>query len=683
MLRTLSSSLRGAVAAGLSLAALGLALAGCEIADPALPTFTTQVALPLGEERLDIADLVDDEDYLIELADGGLGFHVDGDPDTVSLDFDLGTDLTPQTVRGELGAFALELATPTDFAFALVDLYPAAGALDGQTVPVPAFTFTAASEAEDLEDVEQATLAAGTLTVTVANALPVPVSATSGPDRLVLDLVDPGDGSALVSFAFDPIGPGEQVQQTADLAGVVLPGAVAVRLAGGSPGSAGAPVPVDAQAAIQVTATFADLAVTAAVAAVPAQEFATSFTTALPADYAVYHAVIASGMVSLAVTNELAIPCQATVVWPEIVDLDDQPVVLVVDLPAGGSESRSVDLAGRIVRASSGEPLTELAATLTVTSPGSQGVPVALAADQGVSADLAGGRVEFASITGLVPALDYAFAPMNEAIDLPEELAGLLLTRASLVLELTNTAGLPADARFELVGTSANGEERSLQVDEPIAPAELDRAGVTRIVLDETNSDVVDFLNNLPTQITLTGEVALGGAGQVGTVHAGDCAVVDWEIVAPVDVIVESSQLYGDPSDLDLDADARDLIRDHAGAAEIQLAILNHLPLGVETRLLFSPDTTTIQDSPLLAIGPVTVAAAEVDPVTHEVSTPRTSEPRVSLTRAETQVLATAGLFSVLEVTLPTTDGQTVRVMTTDYVTVQGLIRLDVEVHDD
>jgi hypothetical protein len=149
-----------------------------------------------------------------------------------------------------------------------------------------------------------------------------------------------------------------------------------------------------------------------------------------------------------------------------------------------------------------------------------------------------------------------------------------------------------------------------------------------------------------------------------------------------VEVVVESSQLYGDPEDLDLDADTRDLIRDHAGDAGITLEVLNHLPVGIETRLLFSPDTLSIKTDPLLAVGPVTVQAATVDPQNGEVAAPRISRPQIALTAAETQVLATEGLFSLIEVSLPSTEGQSVRVLTSDYVTVQGVIDLGVEVHD-
>ncbi len=664
------------------LALAGLAAAGCEIAEPELPRYQTRLTLPLGEERLDIIDAVDDEDYLIELADGALGFQVDGDPDTVALDFDLGADVDPQSVRGDLGEFTVELAAPTDFQFTLVDLYPEAALLDGLTSPVPGFTFDTASDPQDLPEIQSATLAAGTLTVEVGNGLPVPISADSGAERLVLELVDPGSGTAVATVDFDPIAGGSQATEQADLAGVTLPGALAVRLAGGSPGSGGTPVTVDAQAEIAVQARFSDLQVSEAQAVVGAQEFTAEIATALPADYAVVRAIIAEGALDLTVRNELSIPCQATVTWPEVVDLDDQPLSLVLDLGAGEQVTRTADFAGRIVQAPSGQTLTELSATVAVTSPGSGGQPVPLQADAGLVADLGAGRIDFASVTGTVPELVYDFDPMDEEIDLPNEIEGLLLQRATLELQLTNTAGLNAEAQFHLVGENAAGEVRTLDVQERIAAADADRAAVSVITLDETNSGIVDFLNNLPTAISLAGGVHVGGDGQIGTVRPGDHAVVDWRITSPVEVIVESSSLYGDPEDLDLDTDTRDLVRDHAGAASIVLEVLNHLPVGIETRMLFGPDTLSIKTDPVLAIGPVSVQAGTVDPQSGEVSAPRISRPEIALTATQTQVLATENLYSVIEVILPSTEGNPVRVLTSDYVTVQGVISLDVDVHD-
>lgn len=679
---SLPRQLRQSVAAMLLAMLVGLILTGCEIAEPELPTYTTSVAVPLGQERLDIADVVDDEDYLIAMEDGTLGFQVEGDPDTVSLDLELAADIPSQTVSGDLGNFSLDVASPPSFDFALVDLYPAAAALDGMTMPVPGFQFTTASDPEDLADLDSATLSAGTLTVTVSNGLPVPVSAASGPDRLVLELVDPGTGSAVVTLEFDPIAGGSQAQRVADLAGVTLPGALSVRLAGGSPGSGGSPVLVDASAAIAVDAQFSDLEVSSANAVVGAQEFTTSFDTDLPDDYAVEQAVIAGGSVSLTVTNEMPMPCQAVVRWPEIVNLDDEVLELVVDLAGDESATESLSFAGYLVRAPAGQQLSVLAAEVAVTSPGSGGLAVPLSATDGVRADLSGGRIEFGSVTGAVPALSYDFDPLEEEIDLPDELEGLSFTHASIVLELTNSAGINAQSDLYLRGVNADGREESLVIQEQILAAEDGRASTTRIELNEGNSTVVEFLNNLPTEISLTGGVELGGDGSVGTVRPDDFAVVNWEIIAPVEVVIESSQMYGDPEELDLDEDIRDNIEDYAGDAAVNLRVLNHLPVGVEASILFSPDTTTIKTQPILVIGPVSVDAADVDPGTHTVSEPRVSTPTISLTADEVRLLATEGLHQIFEVTLPSTDGNPVRVLTTDYVEITGLIDLDVNIHD-
>jgi hypothetical protein len=683
MLRYLTTATWRAAALPVLLALFGLLLAGCEVADPALPSFQTRVTVPLGEERMDIADAIDDEDYLYSLPDGTLGFSVDGDPDTVALDLDVAADIPAQTVRGDLGAFDLAVSAPVDVAFVLSDLYADAAMLDGFTLPVPPFGFTTDSDPHDLEDIDSATLAGGTLTVEVLNGLPVPISATGGPDRLVLDLVDPASGLAVVTVEFDPIAAGSAATESVDLAGVTLPGALSVRLAGGSPGSSGAPVLVDAAAEIAVSAVFSDLQVTAAEAVIGAQEFSTEFATDLPSDYSVERAVIGSGLVQLDVVNELPIPCLVTVTWPDVVDLDGQPMQLVVDLPGGASQTQQADFAGYVVQAPEGATLDQLVATVTAVSPGSGGLAVPVQSDQGVRADLGSGRIAFTSVTGVVPELAYDFDPMDEEIDLPDELEGLQLTRASLELELVNSAAVTAYTDFVLTGVNAAGQSTQMTVQEQIAPAADDRAAVTRIVLDETNSDIVAFLNNLPTSISLAGGVRLGGDGQIGTVRTDDYAVIGWRITSPVDVMVEQSQLFGDTEALDLDQDGRDMLRDHVGGAELQLEVLNHLPLGIEARVLFGTDSLTVKEQPLLAIGPIAVAAADVDPVTRAVSVARTSRPLVTVSAADVQLLATEGLLSVLEVVLPSTDGQAVRILTTDYVTVQGLVYLDVEVSDD
>jgi len=60
-------------AAATLLLMLTFSVGGCEFNSPELPSFETKIVLPLGTERLEIIDAVDDEDYLVVNGDGSLG----------------------------------------------------------------------------------------------------------------------------------------------------------------------------------------------------------------------------------------------------------------------------------------------------------------------------------------------------------------------------------------------------------------------------------------------------------------------------------------------------------------------------------------------------------------------------------------------------------------------------------
>ncbi len=251
-----------------------------------------------------------------------------------------------------------------------------------------------------------------------------------------------------------------------------------------------------------------------------------------------------------------------------------------------------------------------------------------------------------------------------------------------MTLRVSNGAGLPAQLDLNLSGVSASGSVVNMNINELILAAEDSRATTTTIVLNQNNSDIVNFLNNLPTSINLRGNVVVGGDGRIGTVHQSDNAVVTWEIIAPMEVVINGTNLDSDPKALDLDADMRDMVRDRAGNTHVQTEILNHLPIGVQITIKAHSDTTLIADAPLLEIGPLDVDAAIVDPTTRLVTMPVTSTPQVQLTAAEAKILGTEGLHTMVEVHLPPSDGS-VRMLSTDYLEVRGMIRMDVLVDDE
>jgi len=660
--------------------ALGL-LGGCEINKPEMPTFDTSLTIPLGVERIDILEIIEDEDFLEIADDGGLSFFIEGDPDTMGFDFELSADIGAQSIQQGLGNFSLEAIAPMSYAFELGQIWaPAAGANNLSTV-VPGFPIDVLSSPQDVPDVDSATLASGSVSITLTNELPVPVGAASGPDQIIMTLENPANGATVATFIFPEIASGATSTQTSDLAGVTLPGDIRVRLVGGSVGSSGGVVTVNGTDSILIEAQFTDLVVSSAMAVVGAQTFQTSFETELPADFELEHAIISNGLVGLNLTNDMPLPAVAVITWHDLINLQGDPLSVNFDLAAGQSESRDIDFAGYILN-SNGAPLAVLEAVVDITTPGSGGASVSLTSASGLTADLIGGTIAFSSVTGLIPAYSIPIDPIVEEIDLPEEMDGLELVAASMILHVTNSAGLPADLVMTLSGTSAAGHTINMVVEERIFEAQA-RATTTDIVLNESNSTIVDFMNNLPTSISLSGNVEVGGDGATGTVRADDFAVVSWDITAPVEVIITGTTLDSDPSELGLDQDMRDMISDHAMGAYIQTEILNHLPVAVELFIKASTDTSTISSAPMLVIGPLMVDAAIVDPVTHVVSQAVTSTPEILLTLEDAQVSSRLGLHTLVEVRLPSSNGNPVRMLSTDYLEVRGVIQMDVNVSDE
>ncbi len=405
----------------LFLLAAGLLLAGCEINEPAMPTFETTLTIPLGVERVELREAVEDEDYIDIENDGSLSFTVQGDPDTLGFDFELSADIGSQTIEEGLGEFEIAASAPIDYSFLLGDIWAPASGMSGMSAPVPAFPIDVQSDPEDVPGIDSAVLTQGQVVITLDNQLPVPVSADSGPQQIQVTLEDPATGDAFATLVFPSIPSNSSSTQSADLTGVTLPGSMRVRLSGGSPGSGGAWTPIDGTDSVNIHAGYQNLRVSSATAPIGPQSFETSFTTELPADYAISSAEISQGSVDLRLRNGMPVPCQAVLTWQHLRDEQGQPLSQSFQLAAAESLTRQIDFQGYTLEAG-GEPLENLVADVQITSPGSDGRSVTLDADTGLTAELQGGTIAFGSVTGVVPATSVAIDPIVEEIDLPDEM---------------------------------------------------------------------------------------------------------------------------------------------------------------------------------------------------------------------------------------------------------------------
>jgi hypothetical protein len=671
---------RRAAAAAL-LAACLAAAAGCEIADPALPVFTTRVSVPIGTHELTVLELIEDQDDVVAGADSVLAFGAQGDTTAVALDLDLSAELDGLDVAAELGAFALPDQPPRTAGFTLAEIAPEVAALPPVPLPVPAFTIDLQSDPAPLDRLESARIAQGWLEVRLRNGLPVPVSGAAAPQRIVADVLD-GDGAVVTTVVFEgEIAPGDSAAVRADLAGAHLAGGLAVRLQGGSPGAAAAVV--TPAASLSVTMLLTGLVVDEATARVEALAFTESGGADLPDAFGILAATVGSGVLDLSLSSGFDLPCTARVAFPQMREPDGDTLIVRLDLPAGGGRRTAVDLAGCTITAGGGDPLTRLTYDVTVSSPGSGAGVVTLSAAAGLSAVIAPLTLAFAEVQGVFPREVFAFAPRTESIDIPEELSGVRLAAATLVVDVFNGTGIGGEVELSLVGRNADGETAELSVVAEVAPARAGGEARTTIVLDERNSNIAELLSLLPEELTFAGAVSVGGDGWVGTVRPGDRARACWRVDAPLRLELLPSETAFDPEPLDLDDDLRrDLDRRLASAA-ITAVIDNHLPFGVDVLLQVGPDSLSALTFPELVIGPLAVSAGLVDDVGGYVTASAGSRHVIALDRDQIRALTRPGAYTAAVATLPGTGGRIVTLRSVDRVSVSGALTAEITVGDD
>ena len=666
-----------------ALLAAVLSAVGCSIEEPALPSFSTNVVLPLGTHDITVSELVEDEEFLAAGADSTLFFTVEGTTTSVALDPDLAVDVESMDLDAVLGPFTLDVASPAPFAFRLDELYPAVIGLPPVATPVPPFSFAVVSDPEPLAGVTSAVVESGTLSVALHNGLPVPASGTAPPELLSVELFDPysGDVAARLEFPAE-IAAGADAVAEADLAGVTLPGTVALRLAGGSSGDPGG-VLVDPAAELAVTVTLSDLTVGEALAEIGPQSFVESGEIVLPDSLRIIEAVVESGALALSFDSDVALPCRAEIAFAGMVDAGGAPVVAALDLAPGGAGETTVDLAGARIVAGDGEPMDVLDWTVTVSTDGSGGVPAHVRAGDGIRATLAPTSIELGAVTGYIPQRTFAIDSLHEEIDIPDELDGVTLTAATLVVDILNGTGLAGDFELELVGRNAGGEQAVLTATAAVsAPEGGEKTALTRIVLDESNSEITAFLDVLPESFDLNGAVRVGG-DEPGTVQPGDSAEITWRIDAPMHVVIDHSEIHRDPEPLDLDEDLRRDLDDHLLAGEIVVEITNRFPFAVDVLFQAGADSLSTLDAPDLVIGPLAVAPARIDPLTRFAAEAVVSRHTIPLSQEQIRVLTRENAHTGVIAVIPGTGGQEVRLRVGDYLSVIGAVRAEILVEDD
>lgn len=662
----------------------GFIVSGCTIETPEMPTFSTNLTVPIGSESVTVWDLIDENEDLISVGDNSvLGFSVDGDTTSIELEFDYGTEIEETELQTEVGVISIEGTPPIDYGFQADDLSEMLELLPPEVEDIPAFTFDVDGEPSDVEGISSATIQTGEISLTLTNDLPVPISGIEYPELIVATLLNGETMSTFATFTFDAeILPGESATKVVDLSDASLPGTMAVMLTGGSNGGH-APGGISPEHSLDVVLQLSSLVVTDATAEIGAQEMETSGSMALPDSLGLISAEIGQGELAINFDNGLGIPCNIEVAFEELFLESGYPLVITLDLPAFQSGSSQTSLENAVIESLDGQAITELNYSVTVETPGSSGEIVSISSTDFVSLSIAPSRLTLEAVTGILPMETWELEPVSEELDLPDDFDGFHLAGTSLFINIDNGTGVSGEIEFSITGHHADGRQTIVSHQGDIIASTDGFDGHTLIILDENNSNINELISDLPDQIEFSGNISVGGNGEIGTVRNGDKASVSWSISAPLSFSLDPSTTDTDPELLDLDEETSDRLRENLVQGELLALIDNSFPFGVELNVLLGTDTTTIHESPEAVIGPISVAPGIIDPQTGWVTDPVTSSNTILIDQTIIDLITSEGACSALLVTMPGTNGEVVSVRANDGITFSGVISAEILINDD
>ncbi len=653
---------------GITIVAVFLTIAQCTIEKPESPEWTTRLTVPIVNRTYDMEELVnkiDQEGVGID-QQGNITFSISEDLDTVRLDADvLATDDLTYGVTEVLGVVSIDPPTIDPVSVSLSAITGLATGLPDDPVAVSALSFEVENDMPAITNFSQATIASGNVLVVVENNLGIAL------DTAIVELYDVGNAATLVTDTFPGgIAAGTTDSLTLSLASKSLSNSLGVNAqCHFSDGT------IDSVSSRYISTELvfpSGLTVSSATAEIPALNLAFAQQIELGETERIDTASLSTGQLALTISNATNLSANLSVSIPDLVT---QGSSLSIDttVPPQGQVQIVRDLAGSQL-APGGSSLPQLIdINVTVDIPGSGGQQVAVnqADSFCVQAELT--SLTFGSVTGVFSSTEATFDAESFEIDIPTGFDSLELVSAVLTLDIENGTGLPGYLDIQLIGD--NGKSLALTGD--IEAGSSSQPVTTTI----NNSDIADFISPLPSHVEAGGTVTFGDGVTQATVTVDDFVFTRVGIVAPLEMIIHESLIETDIEREEIDQEDIDMVTDHVIEAGFVYNIVNNLPLGASIEIFLGADSATLYTNPGLTIGPLSIDAAPVSGAGLVIDTASTGYQEIMLSNADIQILKNETLYIGQELILQGTDGQSVRLIQSDYITVTG--RFEVEYRFD
>ena len=668
------------------LAALACLLAaGCAVESPQVPELDFTISISVADDITTIQEVAEDRSEFLEITDDGrmaLRFSTEFDEKTGKAEVGDRLQVTPQSADfgTQLGLITIPGQDIPDITIPMSSLVP--GLITGIVIPeVPAVAFADPEPVPlDIEGVTLLVIEEGGLDVTLQNGLPLPLAS------IVLSLRDEASNTVVSTLDLGSIPAGETRSGSFELDGKSMSGSLSVAVAGGTAAASNVTVSADAQ--LVITASLRDLTVSEATALIPEQQFEDSQELDFPDNRILIDtAVISEGGLTLRVTNEIPVIMALVLSLPDLKRPDGSANVFPISgLAFGETQEVMFDLNNNTFSPEDPQKLRLTYSASTVPS----GTEVTIRSNSEIRVEAIPEKLAFSLVEGRLNELSVPIPPVEQTVEFPEGLDNIALAATKLTVYLRSAVGFQSAIDLVIDGTNSQGITKSIIIQEVFPRGDPDSP--VSIVISPDSEDLTDFLNNLPSQITVTPTVKIGdGLGTESIAPAHFVQIDSVVFQAPARFrIKENTQIQPAPvRQTFTDSTARARIRGNNALREVTVftKITNGIPLGLGVRLFVAATEGDVYTNPDLTIPdiateePFQVPASSVQENTVTIPGPDPDDPK-NPDKNPLNLLIREEYWTGVQVDIDATDGD-VELLATDAVRVQAGARIVLRLSED
>lgn len=258
----------------------------------------------------------------------------------------------------------------------------------------------------------------------------------------------------------------------------------------------------------------------------------------------------------------------------------------------------------------------------------------------------------------------------------------IALQEASLRLSLKNYIGFAARFEGRIRAENDEGEVRYVDVLDDqgnyyyTEPATGDVPGLSVI---DFHTNVSELLQIMPTHLTMVdGRLTISSGQNIGSVEIDDKVYVDFMINAPMTFVLHEHEIVvREEQEISISESNRDLIRDKALGATLNLWVKNTIPIGAWANAYIS-------DSPNIDVNdPATYDILEHAEIHSFEINPDWQLQQITLTKPELDVFTQPNVYLRWSFSFQESSGPvTIHARTTDFIQVKGMMIANVLVEE-